>query len=444
MKKILSIIFAALMLASCGEDRSTILKVYNWGDYIDEDLLPEFEEWYKEQTGDDIQVVYQTFDINETMLSKIEKGHEDFDVVCPSDYIIERMLRDDLLLPIKADFGDTPNYMYENLSPIIKQFLSLVDGKGKDATDYTVPYMWGTTGFTYNQRYVTKEDVSTWNVIKDDRFIDKIFIKDAPRDVYSAVIQYLFRDEIKNGTVSRDSLMLDTSDENVALFEDYMSDMRHRVAGWEADFGKEQMTQERGWISLAWSGDAVWAVMEAKETGVPLDYAVPEDGSNVWLDGWVIPKYAKNVKAATYFINFLCRPDVAVRNMDFIGYVSAVASPEVFEAMEDEEEYPETVDASYFFGEEASEAHLNPSMYPDKSVIDRCTLMHDWGQDADKLISMWARVKGNQMSSWTIFVIVITVLLIAFVKLRKVYQKRKRAERRKRRISGHAERQASA
>jgi len=434
-----------LSVLSCSEDRGTLLKVYNWGDYIDEDLISEFEQWYLEQTGEEVSVVYQTFDINETMLSKIEKGHEDYDIVCPSDYIIERMLRADLVLPIDASLlGDTPNYMYDNLAPIIKKFLSMVDGYGKDANDYTVPYMWGTTGFTYNQRYVSPEDVSTWNVIKDDRFIDKIFIKDAPRDVYSAVIQYLLRDEIAAGTVNRDSLMLDTSDENVALFEEYMSDMRHRVAGWEADFGKEQMTQERGWISLAWSGDAVWAVMEARETGVPLDYAVPMDGSNVWFDGWVIPKYARNVKAATFFINFLCRPDVAVRNMDYIGYVSAVASSEVLEAMSDEEAYPQTVDASYFFGEQALQAHLNPSMYPDRSVIDRCALMHDWGTDADKLISMWARVKGNQMSSWTIFVIAITVLLIAAVKIQKFILKRKHSIRRQRHISGHAERSAKA
>ena len=110
--------FALSALVGCSVDdsRKSILKVYNWADYIDEELLSEFEEWYLEQTGEEVEVVYQLFDINEIMLAKIERGKEDFDVVCPSEYIIERMLRNDLLQPINKDFGDTPNYLV-NVSP---------------------------------------------------------------------------------------------------------------------------------------------------------------------------------------------------------------------------------------------------------------------------------------------------------------------------------------
>ena len=133
MKKILSCFAAALMLIGCTEDRSHILKVYNWADYIDEELIDEFEVWYEEQTGEAIEVVYQTFDINETMLSKIELGHEDYDLACPSDYIIERMLRNDLLLPIQRDFGDTPDYI-GNVAPyIVEDCFSKIEGNGKNA-----------------------------------------------------------------------------------------------------------------------------------------------------------------------------------------------------------------------------------------------------------------------------------------------------------------------
>ena len=122
MKRIIYLVIAAFVLLGCSEDRSQILKVYNWADYIDEELIGEFEQWYEEQTGESIRIIYQTFDINETMLSKIELGHEDYDVVCPSDYIIERMLMNDLLLPIDRDFGDTPDYT-KNVSPyIIEKF----------------------------------------------------------------------------------------------------------------------------------------------------------------------------------------------------------------------------------------------------------------------------------------------------------------------------------
>ena len=153
-----------MMLLGCSEDRSRILKVYNWADYIDEELLGEFEEWYLEQTGEEVEIIYQTFDINETMLSKIELGHEDYDVVCPSDYIIERMLRSDLLLPIEKDFGDTPDYT-RNIAPYILDQFNNIEGNGKNANDYAVGYMWGTVGVIYNPKYVSEEDVKTWDVL---------------------------------------------------------------------------------------------------------------------------------------------------------------------------------------------------------------------------------------------------------------------------------------
>src|SRR5574344_2683441 len=118
MKKFLTILAAAAMICGCSDNRTQILKVYNWGDYIDESAISEFENWYKEQTGESVKVIYQTFDINETMLSKIEKGHEDYDVVCPSDYIIERMLKSDLLLPIDRNFGTTTNYT-DSIAPFV-------------------------------------------------------------------------------------------------------------------------------------------------------------------------------------------------------------------------------------------------------------------------------------------------------------------------------------
>lgn len=161
MKKFAGILAVALILAGCSSDRSKELKVYNWSTYIDETLIEEFEEWYQEQTGEEIHVIYQTFDVLETMLSKIEKGHEDYDVVCPSDYIIERMLQQDLLLPIDTTvLGDTPNYISANISPFITGYFNKIAGNGKNANDYAVGYMWGTTGILYNAKYVTDEEAS--------------------------------------------------------------------------------------------------------------------------------------------------------------------------------------------------------------------------------------------------------------------------------------------
>ena len=154
MKKLFPLVVMVLAMIGCSEDRSHILKVYNWADYIDEDLIGEFETWYEEETGESVEIIYQTFDINETMLSKIELGHEDYDVVCPSDYIIERMLKNDLLLPLERDFGTTPDYI-GNVAPFIKEKFEEIEGHGKDANDYSVAYMWGTVGLIYNPKYIS-------------------------------------------------------------------------------------------------------------------------------------------------------------------------------------------------------------------------------------------------------------------------------------------------
>lgn len=428
MKRILLLAALCAAMISCGGDRSETLKVYNWSDYIDESVIPEFEQWYKDQTGETIKVVYQTFDVNETMLSKIEKGHEDYDVVCPSDYIIERMLNNGLLIPLDfASIPDSINYISLNKSPYISGMFRSIN-PDIDANDYSVAYMWGTTGILYNTSKVTEEEASTWDVIRNPKFAGQVLIKDAPRDVYAPVLIYLKQKELAEGSVTLNDLMHDSSDESIAAVEEYMKVVKDGVLGWEADFGKEQMTKERGVVSLNWSGDAVWAIEEAAEVGVSLAYLVPEEGSTVWFDGWVIPKYARNVKAATYFIDFMCRPDIAIRNMEETGYVAANGAMEVLESQIDEEFEP--IDLSYFFGEQASSVRVDPVLYPDKAVIERCVLEHDWGTDTDKLLAMWSRIKGDNASSVTYIVIAAAVFVIACAAITGSARKKRRNRRR--------------
>ena len=428
----LGVMLCCLSACSAGDSRKSILKVYNWADYIDEELLSEFEEWYFEQTGEEVEVVYQLFDINEIMLAKIERGKEDFDVVCPSEYIIERMLRNDLLLPINKDFGSTPNYL-GNVSPYIHNVFSKIDGSGKDANDYAVGYMWGTTGFLYNPKYVEREEVSSWSALWNSKFSKKLLIKDAFRDVYCPLLIYAKQEELARGEISLDSLMFDASDESIAKVEALLKKAKPYVAGWEADFGKEIMTKEKAWLNLSWSGDAVWAIDEAEAVGVELDYVVPDEGSIVWFDGWVIPKYAKNPKAASYFINFMCKPENAIRNMEEIGYVSVIGTPEVMEYMSEsavESGYDEALDLSYFFGEGTDSVVINPALYPDKSVIERCAMMHDSGPRTAALLEMWSRVKGDNLNNWmVVFILLVFGGLLVVGIMRKVRRRRQRRRR---------------
>lgn len=438
MRKLFSIFIVATALlfvvTSCNRDekRKSILKVYNWADYIDEDLLGEFEEWYKEQTGEDIEIVYQLFDINETMLAKIERGKEDFDVACPSEYIIERMLKNDLLLPINKDFGETPNYL-GNVSPYIHDVFDQIDGNGKNANDYAVGYMWGTTGFLYNKRYVERSEVDSWSALWDSKFKGKLFVKDAFRDVYSPLLIYANQDRIKRGEVSMSELMHDSSDESIAVVENLLKKAKPNVAGWEADFGKEMMTKEKAILNLTWSGDAVWAIEEAAEVGVELDYTVPKEGSIVWFDGWVIPKYAKNVKAASYFINFMCKSENAIRNMEEVGYVSVIGTKEVMDYMSEsavEAGLEEPLDLTYFFGDEADSVVIDPVLYADKAVIDRCAMMHDSGPRTSALLEMWSRVKGDNLNNaMVIFILFVFGCLSIAGIMRKIKRRRQRTRR---------------
>lgn len=422
---------ASLLLAFCVQaaDRKEVLKVYNWSSYIAEGVIEEFEEWYFEQTGEKVSVNYMTFDVNEAMLSKIEKGHEDYDVVCPSDYIIERMLNNGLLLPL--DFSAIPdslNYIKKYRSPYIESVFREIN-PDIDANDYSVAYMWGTTGIIYNKAYVSAEEASTWDVIRNPKFAGKIFLKDAPRDVYAPVLIYLRQEELKSGKVSLQDLMRDSSEKSIQDVKDYLMECKPLVCGFEADLGKEQLTKDRAWVSLNWSGDAVWAIDEAAAVGVDLGYIVPEEGSTVWFDGWVIPKYAVNTKAATYFINFMSRPDIAIRNMEETGYTASNGAMEVLESQIDEECEP--VDLSYFFGPEASAVRVNPNLYPDKAVIERCALEHDWGERTELLLDMWQSVKGSQASVLTFIVLAVVVAALAIYFLGSRNKKNKRRKARK-------------
>ena len=437
----ISIFLSCLMLSSLqpatAANRDEILKVYNWADYIDEDLILEFEKWYHKQTGKYINIVYQTFDINETMLTEIEVGHEDYDVVCPSEYIIERMLKKKLLQPIRKDViakTNTPSY-FDNVSKFATDKFQQMAPKGSkiNVSDYAVGYMWGTTGFMYNKKYLTADDLQSWGALYDPRYIGKILIKDAFRDVYSCLICYARYDDIQSGRITRDELVGTISTENIMLVENMLRRAKPNIFGWEVDFGKETMTKGKAWANMTWSGDAAWAIEEAREVGVELDYLVPQEGSNVWFDGWVIPIYSKNPVAASYFINFMCMSENALRNMNEIGYVSVIGTEEVLEGMTDDSFPP--VDASYMFGDAGRAAHLNYVYYPDKSVIDRCALMHDCGEKTEAMVEMWSRVKGDSLNVQMIVIICTVIGTILFFYFSRKYRLYRRKLHRRRRLA---------
>ena len=434
MKRIIPAILLLLALTGCynsGEPRERVLKIYNWADYIGEGVLEDFQAYYKEQTGENIRIVYQTFDINEIMLTKIEKGHEDFDVVCPSEYIIERMLKKHLLLPIDTNFAHSPNYM-NNVAPFIRKQINKLSQPGEKASRYAVCYMWGTAGILYNRAYVPDSVALSWDCLWNKKYAGKILMKDSYRDAYGTAVIYAHAKELKEGTVTVEELMNDYSSRAMELAEKYLKALKPNIAGWEADFGKEMMTKNKAWLNMTWSGDAIWAIEEANAVGVDLDYEVPEEGSNIWYDGWVIPKYARNPEAASYFINFMCRPDIALRNMDFCGYVSSIATPEILEEKIDTTLHYYS-DLSYFFGPGADSVQIDKIQYPDRKVVERCAMIRDFGDKTKEVLDIWSRIKGDNLGVGITILIFVVVALMSGWMIYKRWQRYSRQKQQRRR-----------
>ncbi|MCZ1264271.1 MULTISPECIES: ABC transporter substrate-binding protein [Paenibacillus] len=309
--------FALMILASYlnksqGYSGGNTLTIYNWGDYIDPDLLKEFEQ----ETG--IKVIYQTFDSNEAMLTKIEQGGTTFDVAIPSEYAISKMKEENLLIPL--DHSKLPN-----LSNIDSRFMDLSFDEGNK---YSIPYFWGTVGIVYNPELVDGLTFESWNDLWDPRLKNQILLLDGAREVMGM------------GLNSLGYSLNDTNEDHLQEALKKLSTLTPNVRAIVGDEIKMLLANEEAAVGLVWSGDA----SEIMDENDKLDYVVPEEGSNLWFDNMVIPKTASNIEGAHQFINFMLDPDHAARNTEYVGYSTPNAEalkllPE--DISEDERFYPD-------------------------------------------------------------------------------------------------------
>ena len=383
-------------LASCGgagESGGINLRVLNWEDYIGEyeleadfdndgefetypDVISAFEAYEWIVNGKKVNVIYDTFDTNETMLSSLKTGKSTYDLICPSDYTIQKMMSQGMLVPFEE--GSTPNYD-ASASPYLSgqmDYITADDGTGEQIpiSRYSRGYMWGTLGVLYNPAKVSEEtgveedavkfDMADWNSLWDSKYHGQMSIKDSMRDTYSVGIMKLFDAEVrkaildsgyydenldlKDGVdinsvidkITADPLYLEmdrvfnlSDEETVGKVEDVLLELKSNVFGFEVDSGKDDIVKGLIGMNLAWSGDAVYSMdrgeNEADET---IYYSVPKTGGNIWFDGWVMPKSdSLHQEEAQEFVDFLSRPDIATMNMDTIGYTSFIAGEEVLD-----------------------------------------------------------------------------------------------------------------
>ncbi len=426
--KLISLLLACLMLAAslalfaaCGGKYDEEITVYNWDDYIysQRDLQNDFNEYYKAKTGKTIKVNYSTFDTNETMLAKVMNGDAVVDVIAPSEYAIEKLLQNDLLEKIDKSKVSTMSNVNESIYEVVRSVFGTFTtngGETVDITEYFVPYMWGTLGILYNADVVTQADLDKgwgllWNENGNEALNGKIFMKDSIRDSYCAAVMYLkeydmLPDAHKNKSVQE--LMNTNDDAMLAAVEQLLTRQKTVLKGYEVDFGKQEMISEKGLVDLAWSGDALYAIEEAEATSSAprLDYFVPDVGGNVWFDGWVVPKNAKNKEAANYFIAFLNEPEIAMSNMLEIGYTSAVdktvlQSNQAALALLAEAEY----DVDEFFAD--------ARRYPE--ITENLGVMKDFGARNDVVIAMWERVVSSNTDLTTLWIIIGVVAALVIV-----------------------------
>lgn len=349
MKKIVTIsallIIIAMMTGCSSKESAEKVYVYNWGEYID----PETLELFEKETG--IKVIYDEFEQNEEMYPKIQSGAVSYDVVCPSDYMVQKMIENDLLSEINYD--NIPNFKY-----IDEAYLKSAE-EFDPGNKYSVPYCWGTLGILYNKTMVD-EPVDSWGVLFDEKYSGNILMMDSVRDAFAVALKYLGYDLNSTNEAELDEAKA-LLQKQYPLVQAYVVDqVRDKMIGGEAALG------------VIYSGEAIYTARENPD----LEYVVPKEGSNVWIDAWVIPKNSKNKENAEKFINFMCDPEIALMNFDYITY--STPNKGAWELIEDEE------------------IKNSPIAFPSQEILDRCTAYRYLGEEMENLyIQKWNEVKGE-------------------------------------------------
>ncbi len=302
MKKLVNafviiVLVSAVMLAELqrlnaeeGYSGDNLLTIFNWGDYIDPDLITQFEE----ETG--ITVIYETFDSNEAMLTKIEQGGASYDICVPSEYTIAKMVDADLLQPI--DHSKIPNLRY-----IDSRFLDLSFDPGNV---YSIPYFWGTVGVIYNTEVLGESAITSWDDLWGPELENNILLIDGAREIMGMSLNSLGYS------------LNDTNKDHLIEAKKKLDTLMPNVKAIVGDEIKMLMSNNEAAAAVVWSGDAAEIMAENED----MDYVVPSEGSNLWFDNMVIPKNAKNVDAAYQFINFMLEPENAAQNAEYVGYAT--------------------------------------------------------------------------------------------------------------------------
>jgi len=339
------VLLLSTMLFGCGDNSSDkpTLYVYNVGTYIDKSVNDMFEEEF------DCNVVYETYDSNESMYLKVVNATSDYDVIFPSDYMLEKMIKEELVLPLN----------HENIPNMANIREELLGGSFDENNTYGVPYFYGTVGILYNTQTV-KEPVDSWGILWDEKYADDILMYDSQRDSLGIALKYL---GYSMNTRNKDEVLK----AQAALIQ-----QKPMIVGYFTDSVMDMMIGEEASLAVVYSGDAVYCMSENEN----LAYAVPKEGSNVWIDCMAIPTTSQNKELAEAYINFMCRDDISMLNTQEVMYSSANKNIESDLRAEDWAN--------------------NDTYFVPQDVMDRCEFFNDLGDFLPTFAQSWENVKSAQ------------------------------------------------
>ena len=382
---VLALALSLAALSGCGSSKVT-LNVYNWGMNIADgedgyiDVIELFEEKYP-----DITVNYTTYETNEALYTRLKNGGASYDVIIPSDYMIARMIAEDMLLPL--DFENIPNY-------------ELVDEQFKNQAydpnnEYSVPYTWGTVGLIYNKNYVSEEDAQSWSCLWNSKYQGKLLMFDNPRDAFAiaeSMLGYSFNTE---------------DEQELKNCADLLATQSPVLQGYVMDQIFDRMERGEAWAAPYYAGDYLTMVEENPDLG----FSHPKEGFNIFIDAMCIPKGCQNKAGAEAFINFLCRPDISAANLDYIGYST-----------------PETAAKEYLDEEVIS----SPVSYPDDETLARSESFAELGVEATQTMNdLWLSVKTSTANTTTYLILTLVAIaaVAAFFIISGIVKRRKKARR---------------
>ena len=381
----LVLLFSALPVQAFAAPEKVTINVYNWGQYIADgtDGYIDVNKAFTEATG--IEVNYMTFDSNETMYTKLKTGGSTYDVIIPSDYMVARLIAEDMLEEL--DYSNIPNY-------------ALVDEAYKNTSfdpenKYSVPYTWGTVGVIYNTKYVDEADTGSWDLLWNEKYSGKILMFDNPRDAF-AIAQFLLGIDIN--TEDADEL-------RSAAYK--LIEQKPLVQGYVMDQIFSKMEREEAWIAPYYAGDYLLMAEENPD----LAFYFPEEGFNLFIDAMCIPKGCQNKEAAEAYINFLCDPEISGENLDYLGYSTPI--PEAKQYMD-----PDVA---------ASEI-----AYPTEETLSNGRAFINLSAETSQLTdSLWLQVKtqGGVDTYAIVCMCAVVVLLTAYFIIHGVRKKKRIANR---------------